>query len=256
MTQTPRTRSDGFLERGADVTRLEAFVDAAFAFALTMLVISLDSMPKGMPELLLALKGAPAFAASFAQVAWFWYAHVTWSRRYGLDDGQSTLLSLLMVFLVMVYVYPLKALFATFFGWITQGWLPLGFELRTIGDLTGMFVTYGVVFATMSAIVGLLYLRAWRCRAALALSVDEQVATLATAASWLVGVGVALASIIAAQFLGPHTPRWAYGAPGMLYALMFLSRPVTVAVARRAHARLGAVSAPTAAEAAQRNPNG
>jgi hypothetical protein len=42
----------------------------------------------------------------------------------------------------------------------------------------------------------------------------------------------------------------------MLYALMFLSRPITVAVARRANARLGAVSAPTAAEAAQRNPNG
>ena len=251
MTRPGRPRSDGFLERGAVVTRLEAFVDAAFAFALTMLVISVDAIPADMPGLLAALKGTPAFAASFGQVAWFWYAHVTWSRRYGLDDGRSTVLSLLMVFLVMVYIYPLKALFATFFGWITLGWLPLGFELRTIDDLNAMFVTYGLVFASMSALVMLLYLHAWRCRAALGLSVDEQVGTLTTAASWAVAVGVAVASMAAAQLLTPATPKWAYGLPGMMYALMFITQPVTKAVARRAHARLDG----TTRAAAQRNPN-
>jgi hypothetical protein len=255
MTRATRIRSDGFLERGADVTRLEAFVDAAFAFALTMLVISVDGMPKDMPELLAALRGTPAFAASFAQIAWFWYAHVTWSRRYGLDDGPSTLLSLVMVFLVMVYVYPLKALFTTFFGWVSQGWLPRGFELRSMSDLSGMFVTYGLVFGTMSALVGMLYLRAWRCRAALGLSVDEQVGTLATAASWFLGVGVALLSIASAQFLGPGTPPWAFGAPGMLYGLMFLSRPLSVAVAQRAHADLATAGDTAAGGDAQRNPN-
>ena len=37
----------GLRERGHDVTRLEAFVDAAFAFALTMLVISASSSGDG-----------------------------------------------------------------------------------------------------------------------------------------------------------------------------------------------------------------
>ena len=33
------TRKDGFKNRGAEMTRLESFVDAAFAFAVTLLVI-------------------------------------------------------------------------------------------------------------------------------------------------------------------------------------------------------------------------
>src|SRR6185503_7472521 len=94
-------RPDGFLERGASVTRLEAFVDAAFAFAVTLLVISLDHIPDSIPAMLDALKGTPAFAASFAQIAMFWLAHETWSRRFGLDDDRSSRLSLLLVFLVL-----------------------------------------------------------------------------------------------------------------------------------------------------------
>ena len=35
----------GLRARGHDVTRLEAFVDAAFAFSLTMLVISANGIP-------------------------------------------------------------------------------------------------------------------------------------------------------------------------------------------------------------------
>ena len=39
------------------MTRLEAFVDAAFAFAVTLLVISLDAIPNSIPALLEAMKG-------------------------------------------------------------------------------------------------------------------------------------------------------------------------------------------------------
>ncbi len=35
----------GFRMRGLDMTRIEVFVDAAFAFAVTMLVISFDAIP-------------------------------------------------------------------------------------------------------------------------------------------------------------------------------------------------------------------
>ncbi len=49
--------ADGFLDRGSQVTRLEAFVDAAFAFAVTMLVISIDQIPRDRGELTEALKG-------------------------------------------------------------------------------------------------------------------------------------------------------------------------------------------------------
>ena len=48
------------LERGDKSTRVEAFVDAAFAFALTLLVIAGDSIPASVGELLKALKSLPA----------------------------------------------------------------------------------------------------------------------------------------------------------------------------------------------------
>ena len=101
-----RRDAAGFRLRGEQVTRLEAFVDAAFAFAVTLLVISLDAIPDNIPALVEAMKGIPAFAASFAQIALFWYAHATWSKRYGLDDRAGVLLSLLLVFLVLVFCTP------------------------------------------------------------------------------------------------------------------------------------------------------
>ena len=62
-------------ERGDKVTRLEAFVDAAFAFAVTLLVIAGDSIPSSIAELQAAIKQIPAYAASFALIMRFWLSH-------------------------------------------------------------------------------------------------------------------------------------------------------------------------------------
>jgi uncharacterized membrane protein len=39
-------REDGRILRGENMTRIETFVDAAFAFVFAMLVISIDEIPK------------------------------------------------------------------------------------------------------------------------------------------------------------------------------------------------------------------
>ena len=69
--------------RGSKMTRLETFSDAAFAFAVTMLVVSVGSIPRDYAGLMQALKGVPAFAASFAAIMSVWGGHRKWSRRYG-----------------------------------------------------------------------------------------------------------------------------------------------------------------------------
>ncbi len=74
---------DGFRMRGLEMTRIEVFVDAAFAFAVTMLVISFDTIPTSGPEVILAIKGIPAFIIAVIQLVWIWYTHNKWSRRYG-----------------------------------------------------------------------------------------------------------------------------------------------------------------------------
>ncbi len=44
LKETPTKSS--FRIRGIDTTRLQTFMDAAFAFAMTMLVISIGEIPK------------------------------------------------------------------------------------------------------------------------------------------------------------------------------------------------------------------
>jgi len=238
MVEPGRLRSDGFRERGGEVTRIEAFVDAAFAFAVTMLVISVGAIPDSIPKLLVALKGTPAFAACFAQIALFWYEHMSWSRRYGLDDRGSVVLSLALVFLLLVYIYPLKYIFAGLFGWISNGWLSPDIAIHTIGELRAMFVIYGVMFASMSIVVSLLYRQAWTYRDELGLSLDERVGTVRRFAEGFVTAGVAVLSIAVAFALPDKPPAWMTGAPGMVYGLMFLNGPIPGWFGRRARARM------------------
>lgn len=75
---------------GPGVHRIEAFSDAVFAFALTLLVVSLE-VPDSFDELLARIRGFIPFAASFAIVAWlsgYLYmlpgpVHAVWGKRSG-----------------------------------------------------------------------------------------------------------------------------------------------------------------------------
>lgn len=204
-------------------TRLEAFVDAAFAFAVTLLVISADAIPDSLPALVLAMKSLPSFAASFAMVAMFWYAHVQWSRRYRLQTAPAVLLSLLLVFLVLVYVYPLRLLFASFFAWASGGWLPLPMQTLAHGDIPWLYVIYGVAFSSMSACIAGLHALAWRMRHALELETAGARESVGQVAVYLFMVLAGATSAVLAALLPPDPTAWMLALPGMLYFLLFFS---------------------------------
>lgn len=229
--------ASGLRERGHDVTRLEAFVDAAFAFALTMLVISVNGIPDSIAELEIALKGIPAFAASFALISTFWNAHAHWSRRYGLDDAMTTRISLVLVFLVMIYVYPLRMLFGSFFYWVSQGWLPAGFRIQSWHDMQLLFVFFAIAFGTLGLAVVALYQHAWKQRDALALSREERIELLAQRNRWWVVPVVSALSLLLALLLRP-TDTWMVGLPGVVYALIWSRRWIARRTERRARASL------------------
>src|SRR5690606_39206911 len=142
-----------------------------------LLVISIDTIPGSIDGLIDALKGIPAFGLSLAMIALFWSAHVRWSRRYGLDDAATTALSMVFVFLILVYVYSLEMVFASFVEWVTNGWVPANFVITGVGDIRRMFIIYGVAFITLSMCLLGLYLNAWRRREMLALDDHERRAT-------------------------------------------------------------------------------
>ncbi|MCM2311341.1 MAG: TMEM175 family protein [Steroidobacteraceae bacterium] len=150
------------IPRGRQTTRLETFVDAAFAFAVTMLVISVDSIPDSFDELLQALKGVPAFAASFAITVMFWLGHYRWSRRFGIEDTGSVVLSLSLVFLVLVFLYPLRLMMSGALNAMTGGWLPAEFIVSSLADARAFFFLYGAAFALMATVLLVLNLRVQR----------------------------------------------------------------------------------------------
>ena len=114
-------RLGGFRLRGMEMTRLETFIDAAFAFAISMLVIAANQVPDNIEELLGAFRHVPAFVASVVVLGIFWRGHWLWSRRYGLEDGVSIFISWAMIVTILIYMYPLKAIFSSMWFLLSSG---------------------------------------------------------------------------------------------------------------------------------------
>src|SRR5262247_4912712 len=114
-------RLGGFRLRGMEITRLETFIDAVFAFAITMLVIAAQQIPDDIETLLAAFKNVPVFVASIIVLGIFWRGHWLWSRRYGLEDGVSIFISWAMIVTILIYMYPLKGLFGSMWFFLSSG---------------------------------------------------------------------------------------------------------------------------------------
>ena len=71
--------------RRHEITRIEAFSDAVFAFALTLLVVSLD-VPTSYDDLMKLMAGFVPFAASFSLLTWIWYGERAGRRRRALEE--------------------------------------------------------------------------------------------------------------------------------------------------------------------------
>jgi uncharacterized membrane protein len=208
-------------------TRLEGFVDASFAFAVTLLVISIGHTPVTVADMLHALRGIPAFALCFLLLARLWNAHREWSRHYDLEDSVSVVLSLTLVLVVLIFVYPLRLLFALLFAWISAGYLvdqPVG--LHDVEELRAAFEVYGIGFATISALFALLYAHAARRAHAIGLDAREQLATRMHVVVWTSLSITALISLASAALLPFHPDQpFVFTIPGALYALTSITAP-------------------------------
>ena len=206
----------GFRRRGDRTTRLEAFVDAAFAFALTLVIVVVGSVPRTPDELMEAAKSVPAFAACFWLLATFWRGHVDWSERFGLDDPRSRNLSLLLILMVLLFVYPLRIVFASFFNWISAGWLPIGFAFEGAADVQRMFQMFALAFGSMGAVMWALHRHAWQQREAIGLDAVEEDALHTVTRIWVLVPAFAIASLA----LSYWPASYVVGAPGTVFFLM------------------------------------
>jgi uncharacterized membrane protein len=222
---------DGFRMRGEAVTRLETFVDAAFAFAVTLLVVSFNAMPTSFADLYEALRRLPAFLAAFAILAMFWQSHNRFSRRYGLEDGAVLILSLSLVAATLFYVYPLRMVISAAMQVVTGGWAQAELELTTLHEFRLLFVIYGVGFASLAAIMAALNWHALR-HPALRLDAVERMSTRGEVEADLVLVGSAVLSIALALLL-PLDSTFQQMLPGFCYSLLGIALPWQNASLRR-----------------------
>ena len=213
----------GYRLRGEAMTRLEVFSDAAFAFAVTMLVISLSSIPENFEELVIAIKGIPSFAASFAAMMVIWFGHRRWSQRFGLDDEISVLLTLLLVFIVLVYVYPLKLIMDLMFFGFSSSWFPMDFTVNSTKEAAGLLAFFSTGLCLVALIQLGLYLRVSSMKEDLCLSPLETLLVKKEKTIWLVQAVFGLfATLVAGIFMS----SFGYLA-GIFYGLI----PLVIAIA-------------------------
>ena len=192
--------------------RIDNFTDAAFAFAVSLLVIGGARAPENFDALLLSLGDIPAFAFGFAVMAMFWLGHVRWRRLRGDGDWLSILLTLVLVFLTLVYVQPLRGMSAATGLWFTGHGQMFG------GSISGLFAVYGTGFVAMSLTMVALYAEALRGAAP---TPEHRAEARGERGIWLILAMTGMASILVS--LTPYG-QWA----AMLYATLPLTIPFFV----------------------------
>lgn len=168
-------------------SRLDAFTDAAFAFAIALLVVGGSAPPTSVAMLMAAMAEVPAFAIGFAVIAMFWFAHVRWRHCRGDGTWLSMLLSVLLIFLILIYVQPLRAMARSLSTFLGGTGTP--FE-GAVGDL---FFIYGLGFVAMAATTAGLFIEALRSP-----NIEDElrVSVRGEAIIWLILVATGIVSIL------------------------------------------------------------
>jgi hypothetical protein len=216
-------RLHGFRLRGMQMTRLETFIDAAFAFGISMLVIAAQQIPDNIQSLLAAFKNVPTFVCSIAVLSIFWRGHWLWSRRYGLEDGASILISWAMIVTILIFIYPLKAVFGAMWYLLSSGQIGQRFSLHTTeSQARTIFAIYALGLIAISAEILLLNLRAWQLREPLRLNERESLVTRGELSGWGVPVMVGIVALIFALTLPTEQIQWS----GWVYFSMIILVPL------------------------------
>src|ERR1700704_982137 len=145
--------SKQFRWRSHEISRIEGLSDAVFGFAVTLLVVSLE-VPKTFAELMEAMRGFGAFAICFTLLITVWFNQYKFFRRYGLQDTLTVVLNLILLFVVLFYVYPLKFVFSFLVSMVTGQ----GARVRLPSGVEGTMVENGEQVATLMLIFGLGYI--------------------------------------------------------------------------------------------------
>jgi len=221
MIGTAVGRRGDFRWRGHEISRIEGLSDAVFAFAITLLVVSLE-VPKTFSELAETMHGFGAFLISFLLLFAVWFNQYKFFRRYGLRDTATVLINAALLFVVLFYVYPLKFLFSFLIDRFTGGHgevrLPNGNVAAMIesnDQFASLMVIFDLGYLAVFGVFVLLFWHAYRKRQELELNELERFDTRESILESALNCGVAVLSLLIV-FIGGAGRA---GLAGMAYML-------------------------------------
>lgn len=205
--------------RSHEPSRLETFSDAVFAFAVTLIIVSLE-VPKSFDELFETMKGFVAFGACFAILFLIWNNQNIFFRRFGLVDSYTTALNGLLLFVVLTYTYPLKFLFTLVFS-ADNTYLSHGVKLSmiTTAQVPQLMYVYNIGYMIIYLLFFLMYRHAQHHAERLALTPYELFETRSMMYINLLNVLIGAIAILITFFL----PTEMKGASGYVYFLIPVS---------------------------------
>ena len=221
--------------RRRDVSRIEGFSDAVFGFAVTLLVVSLE-VPKTFHDLLLTMRGFPAFAVSFGLLFQIWWRHYLFFRKYDIEDSFVVTMTGLLLFVVLFYVYPLKFLWS-YIALALIGQAPA--DMLPPAEAWALFVVYGLGVAAAFGILAALYRHAYAHRSELDLTPLEIVDTRVDIYRNIGLAGIGLLSVAVALAARAFVPRLT-GFAGFVYFFIGVSEWTLGAYHGRLRRRVGA----------------
>ncbi len=139
-----------FRYRGLNQTRVETFSDAVFALAITLVVLS-STVPETFEELRSSMSDVLPFFLCVVLVVVIWMQHYQFFLKYGLQNTRTIVYNTFLLFLVLVYVYPLKFLMkflVSFYYSLLTGQLSTFNETYSgqiqVGDMRFLMMIYGL----------------------------------------------------------------------------------------------------------------
>lgn len=212
------SRAANIVWRSHEPSRLETFSDAVFGFALTLIIVSIE-VPQSFNDLLETMRGTISFAVCFAALFQIWNSQNIFFRRYGMKDKHTVILNAMLMFVVLIYAYPLKFLSILLLQrhtYILNGHqLPMIFSRQ----VPSLIMIYGAGFSVIYLLFTLMHFNALKYKNELNMAPIEVFETKTLAYINLICFCIGLFSISLAAIL----PLQYTGVSGLVYFLIPLA---------------------------------
>jgi uncharacterized membrane protein len=198
--------------------------------------VSLE-VPKSVVDLVAMMRGLPAFAVSFALLFQIWWRQYRFFRKYDLEDSRVVALTAMLLFVVLLYVYPLKFLWSFVFMQFADAHRAA--EMLPRDQAWVLFTIYGAGVVAAFGILAAMYRHAYALRAQLELTPIEIADTRVEIYRNLALAAIGLASIVFAVWARTYAPGLV-GVAGLVYFFIGVSEWTLGAYHRRLRRHINA----------------